>query len=153
MLDYMLMPFRRYAQFSGRSRRKEFWAFALLQTIVYIILGIIVFSTSLSMADLAAAESGGPFAIYGLMFSGTGLLFALWALVSLIPGIAVSVRRLHDRNMSGWWYLGMTVASFIPVVGLLASIAFLVVMCLPGTPGANRFGADPKLLADPTVFA
>jgi len=153
MLDYMLMPFRRYAQFSGRSRRKEFWGFALLQAIVYTILAVLVLSTSLSMAELMAAETAGPFAIYGVIFSGTGILFAVWGLVTLIPSIAVSVRRLHDRNLSGWWYLGMTVASFIPVIGLLASIAFLVVMCLPGTPGANRFGADPKLLSDPGVFA
>lgn len=153
MIDYMLMPFRRYAQFSGRSRRKEFWAFALLQLIVYTVLAAIVFSTSVSMADLAAAETGGPFAIYGVMFSGTGLLFAVWGLITLIPSISVSVRRLHDRNLSGWWYLGAFVGSLIPIIGFLVSIAFLVVMCLPGTPGDNRFGADPKLLAGSTAFA
>jgi len=63
------------------------------------------------------------------------------------------VRRLHDRDMSGWWYLGVAVASIIPIVGFIASIAFLVLMVLPGTPGPNRFGPDPK---DPTgaeVFA
>ena len=61
----------------------------------------------------------------------------------LIPTIAVAVRRLHDRNMSGWWYLGFIALSFIPVVGFLASIAMLVIFCLKGTDGDNRFGPDP----------
>ena len=73
--------------------------------------------------------------------------------VFLVPSIAVVVRRLHDRDMSGWWYLGIIVASMIPIVGTLASIALLVLMVLPGTPGPNRFGPDPKDPANAAVFA
>jgi len=154
MLDWMILPFKRYAEFTGRSRRKEFWSFVLLVTIVYLVIGAIVFGTGASLASLAQqADPSNPFAIYSLFFSGTGLLFVLWWLATLIPTIAVSVRRLHDRDMTGWWYLGFIVASFIPLVGLIASIAFLVIMCLPGTPGPNKFGPDPKDPAAVEVFS
>ena len=91
--------------------------------------------------------------VYGGLLSGIGLLLPLWWLATLIPNIAVNVRRLHDRDMSGWWFLGFIVASQIPLIGILASIAYLVLMLLPGTPGANRFGEDPKGPATPEVFA
>jgi uncharacterized membrane protein YhaH (DUF805 family) len=55
--------------------------------------------------------------------------------------------------MSGWWYLGFVVANFIPFIGFIASIAYLVLMVLPGTSGANRFGADPKDPYAEDVFA
>ena len=61
-----------------------------------------------------------------------------------MPSAAVTVRRLHDRDMSGWWYLGYLVASFIPLLNFIAMIAFLVIMFLDGTPGPNRYGPDPK---------
>ena len=80
-------------------------------------------------------------------------LCAKLALAAFIPSIAVTVRRLHDRNMSGWWYPGFIVASLIPVVGIIAAIAFLVIMFLDGTPGTNRFGPDPKGRANSDVFA
>ena len=70
--------------------------------------------------------------------------FEVQIIGSLIPSIAVTVRRLHDRDMSGWWYLGLAVASAIPLVGFAASIALFVLMVLPGTDGGNRFGPDPK---------
>jgi len=80
-------------------------------------------------------------------------LYSIYALAAFIPSIAVTVRRLHDRNMSGWWYPGFIVASLIPVVGIIAAIAFLVIMFLDGTPGTNRFGPDPKGRANSDVFA
>jgi uncharacterized membrane protein YhaH (DUF805 family) len=78
-----------------------------------------------------------------------------WAfgLAVLVPSIAVVVRRLHDRDLSGWWYLGAIVAGMIPFVGFIASIALLVLMFLPGTPGPNRFGPDPKDPSNANVFA
>lgn len=155
-MDWMILPFKRFAEFSGRSRRKEFWMFALLNLIVYaVIFALMSMTGAFSMENLAAADPNDPFAIYGMMFSGIGLLLVLWWLIVLIPSISVGVRRLHDRNMSGWWYLGFIVASIIPVVGFIASIAFLVIMLLDGTPGTNRFGPDPKGRggSDPEVFA
>jgi len=65
-------------------------------------------------------------------------------LAMLVPSVAVTVRRLHDRDMSGWWYLGVIIVGAIPFVGFLANIPILVLMALPGTLGSNRFGPDPK---------
>ncbi|MEW9856804.1 DUF805 domain-containing protein [Novosphingobium sp. M1R2S20] len=153
MLEYMLMPFRRYAEFTGRSRRMEFWAFALLNVIVYAIITAIILATTGSVAAFGDVESAGYSAMMSLFFGGAGLLYVIWWLATIIPGLAVTVRRLHDRDMSGWWYLGFIIASFVPLVGLVASIAFFVIMLLPGTPGPNRYGPDPKDPASVQVFA
>lgn len=163
MLEWMLMPIRRYADFKGRSRRKEFWFFQLLNFAVSVVLlGPLYYAMISSMmatggmvepASYEASAAGAmqwadhPIAV------GLAALGALWALFVFIPGIAVTVRRLHDRDMSGWWYLGMILASIIPLVGLIAGIAFLVIMCLEGTRGANRFGDDPKGGASADVFS
>ncbi|ABC63894.1 DUF805 domain-containing protein [Erythrobacter litoralis] len=151
-MDWMLLPFRRYFDFSGRSRRKEFWMFALLNVIVYAVLMVLMFGLGSGTEAMLAADPDDPFAIYGAMFGGLGILILIWGLIVLIPSVAVSVRRLHDRDLSGWWYLAVIIGSLIPIVGFLVSIGFLVLMALPGTEGANRFGPDPKGGADPSVF-
>ena len=150
-MEWMLMPLRKYAQFSGRSRRKEFWMFALLNVIVYTVVFALMFATS-GASMFADADPTNPLAIYAGLFSGVGLLLAVWGLAVFIPSIAVTVRRLHDRDMSGWWYLGFIVASLIPFIGFIASIAIFVLMVLPGTPGPNRFGPDPKDPGNAEVF-
>ncbi|MBB4858224.1 uncharacterized membrane protein YhaH (DUF805 family) [Novosphingobium chloroacetimidivorans] len=153
MLEYMFLPFRRYADFRGRSRRMEFWSFGLFNAIVYAIIGGIMLGTGFS---LQALENGGanPLGVVGsLFFGGAGLLLLVYWLATIIPSLAVTVRRLHDRDMSGWWYLGFMVLSLIPLVGFIASIALLVIMFLPGTAGPNRFGPDPKDPASAQVFA
>ncbi len=161
-MEWMLMPFRRYAEFSGRSRRLEFWMFQLLNLIFaavlagpayFIFIRQIVASVEAQengMADnmdMVAAFTSSPIALALLG------LYGLYVLIAFIPAIAVTVRRLHDRNMSGWWYLGIFLLSLIPLVGLLASLGFLVIMFLDGTPGPNRFGPDPKGRADLGVFS
>ncbi len=140
-MEWMILPFKRYAEFSGRSRRMEYWMFALLNVIVMTVLMFLAFGAGgfASLADPEAAEAG-----LGAMFGGLGLLLVIYALAVLIPSVAVTVRRLHDRDMSGWWYLGAILGSMIPVIGFLVSIAFLVLMALPGTRGPNRYGPDPK---------
>ena len=147
-MEYMLMPFRRYAEFSGRSRRMEYWMFLLFNVIVGCLLGAVVSvaGAGLSLQDAAAGN-------YAAMFGGLGLIFLVWWAAIIIPSIAVGVRRLHDRDMSGWWYLGFIVLSVIPLVGFIAAIAMIVIMALPGTPGPNRFGPDPLGQVDPEVFA
>lgn len=153
MIGWMILPLKRYAEFSGRSRRMEYWAFTLMNVVVAFVLIAMMFGAGASMGAFNQLESADPSAVIALFMGGFGLVFGLWWLAILIPSIAVVVRRLHDRDMSGWWYLGMVVASLIPFVGFIASIAFLVILLLPGTPGPNRFGPDPK---DPTgaeIFA
>jgi len=140
MIGWMILPLKRYAEFSGRSRRMEYWAFTLMNVVVAFVLIAMMFGAGASMGAFNQLESADPSAVIALFMGG-------------FPSIAVVVRRLHDRDMSGWWYLGMIVASLIPFVGFIASIAFLVILLLPGTPGPNRFGPDPK---DPTgaeIFA
>ena len=147
MLEWMILPFRRYAQFDGRSRRKEYWSFVVLNVIIYAVLTAMMFAGGLSGYFDSAPIVSAP-----VFFVGAGIAGLYW-LAALFPTVAVTVRRLHDRDLSGWWYLGSVVASLIPVIGLLAGIALFIVMLLPGTPGPNRFGLDPRDPSGSEVFA
>ena len=139
MLDWMLMPYKRYFDFSGRSRRKEYWMFVLLFAIVYAVIFALMFAGGFSMNPDGASTPGGTF------YVGAGLL-GIFVLASLIPAIAVQVRRFHDQDKSGWFVL----LNFIPYVG---GLIVLVFMCLEGTRGPNRFGPDPKDPAGVEVFS
>ena len=150
-MEWMILPFKRFADFQGRSRRKEFWMFQLLNVLVALVLAGPFFVGIISAEDPELAADifvGGG----GLAMIGLGL-YGLYALAALIPSIAVTVRRFHDRDMLGWWYLGLTLAGLIPVVGLIGSIALFVFMVLPGGEGPNRFGPDPKQPFSEDVFA
>jgi uncharacterized membrane protein YhaH (DUF805 family) len=153
MLGWMVLPFRRYVDFAGRSRRLEFWSFALFVLLVYLILGLLLLGSGLSINAVIDRGEDSALSLVSLMLGGSGVLLSVWWLVTLLPTIAVTVRRLHDRDLSGWWYLAAVVAGVVPLLNVLTGLAMLVVMLLPGTPGPNRFGPDPK---DPTgadVFA
>jgi len=131
-MEWMLMPLRRYADFQGRSRRKEYWMFALGLFLVYFVVvvigGLLIgFGSATTGSDSATALFASPVII----------LIALLGLGVLIPSLAVQVRRFHDQDKSGWFVL----LGLIPYVG---SIIVLVFMCLEGTKGPNRFGGDPK---------
>lgn len=159
-MEWMILPFKRYADFQGRSRRKEFWMFALLNLLVAAVLaGPFVFSFISASIAAAGDPNADAAAIEAMMQGGMGLsavgvvLYGIYALAAFIPNIAVTVRRLHDRDMSGWWYLGLVVGGLVPFVGFLASIALFVLMLLPGTAGSNRFGQDPKDPYAEDVFA
>ncbi len=138
-MEWMLMPLRRYADFSGRSRRKEYWMFVLLQLIIYAVVGLI--ATMMVGADSATGDGA-----LGI-FSGVGLiLFVIVILALFIPTLAVTVRRFHDQDKSGWFIL----LNFIPYIG---GIIVFVFMCLEGTKGPNRFGDDPKGETNAQIFA
>ena len=121
-MEWMLMPLHRYADFSGRSRRKEYWMFALLVIAGYVALALI--GSVLS----GGADGGGTL--------GT-ILIGIFALAILVPSIAVQVRRFHDQDKSGWFVL----LNFIPILGALIVFVF---MLLEGTRGPNQYGPDPK---------
>ena len=129
-MRWMLMPLQRYADFSGRSRRKEYWMFILLLLIVGIALALVTGGFGSMMDPMHVAED--PAMGLGSM------IFGLFYLAILIPALAVQVRRFHDQDKSGWFVL----LNFIPLVGGLIVFIF---MCLEGTRGDNRFGPDPKL--------
>ncbi|MCF7221074.1 DUF805 domain-containing protein [Marilutibacter chinensis] len=125
-MEWMLMPLRRYADFSGRSRRKEYWMFVLFQLIVFAVLMIPVFA--------GIDTQGGGMGMLSKI--GFGLMVIV-ALALIVPSLAVQVRRFHDQDKSGWFVL----LGLIPYLG---GLIVLVFMCLEGTRGANRFGDDPK---------
>lgn len=153
MLQWALLPLKRYTDFSGRSRRMEYWSFMVLNFVIYMILLAVMLAGGLPMAAMTDPTVAEQITAPGPLFWIAGGLLGIYVLAILIPSIAVVVRRLHDRDMSGWWYLGVIVASMIPFVGFIAGIAFLVLMFLPGTPGPNRYGPDPKDPANAAVFA
>lgn len=124
-MNWYFEALRKYAEFSGRSRRKEFWFFILFNTIFVFVLTLI---------DLALGT-------YSEVM-GIGLLGALYSLAVLIPALAVIVRRIHDTGNSGWWVL----ATFIPLIGLVVLIVFGV---MDSEPGENKYGPNPKEVAAP----
>lgn len=118
-MHYYLEVLKKYAQFSGRACRAEYWMFFLFSLLIAVVLSVIDALTGLTWNH-----------------GQNGVLSSLYALIVLIPGFAVSVRRLHDIDRSGWWLL----IAFIPIVGALVVLMFY---CQRGTRGENRFGADP----------
>ena len=107
--------FGNYATFNGRATRSEFWWWQLFVLLVAFAGGI----------------------VDGIINLNSDVVAYLWALVTLLPGLAVSVRRLHDTDMSGWWLFIM----MVPFIGAVLLIAWWI---SEGTIGYNRFGADPR---------
>ena len=134
---------KKYATFSGRASRSEYWWFTLF---VFLAIFVLAVPAVMTMDFATGTPSGLSMLLFGV--------FGIFYLAMFLPMLAVGVRRLHDRNMSGWWYLGFIALSFVPVVGFLASIAMLVIFCLKGTEGDNRFGPDPlRPTARADIFA
>lgn len=119
-MNWYITVLKKYAVFSGRARRSEYWFFVLFNMIVAFVLGFI--DGFLGLGDMEA---------------GIGLLGTIYGLAVIIPSIAVGVRRLHDTNRSGWWLL----ISLVPLIGAIVLIVFFV---MDSTPGDNRFGPNPK---------
>jgi uncharacterized membrane protein YhaH (DUF805 family) len=119
-MDWYIEVLKKYAVFSGRSRRKEYWFFVLFNILISIGLTVID-----GMIGTANAETG------------AGFLSGIYSLAVLIPSLAVLVRRLHDTDRSGWWIL----IGLIPVIGWIVLLVFVV---QDGQPGQNQYGANPK---------
>lgn len=124
-MNWYLKALRQYADFKGRARRKEFWMF----TLISILIGLVL--------QLVDTMLGIQFTNTGRYSMSYGPIYSLYSLAMFIPTLAVSVRRLHDINKSGWYLL---LWLFI----LIGWIWLLVLHCIEGTSGPNRFGADPK---------
>lgn len=130
-MDWMLLPYRRYAEFSGRSRRMEYWMFRLFEFGALIALSVLIMGLSAAAGSAGGDTAGGVFGSIGV------LLIVAFVLGSFIPGLAVTVRRLHDTGRSGW----MLLISLIPLIG---PIVLLVFLFSDGTRGTNEYGSDPK---------
>ena len=122
-MNWYIQVLKKYAVFSGRARRKEYWYFFLFNCIFSIVLSIID-----GLIGTFSAESG------------MGILTTIYSLAVLIPGIAVTVRRLHDISRTGWWLL----IGLIPFIG---AIVLLIFMVLDSKPGDNQYGPNPKAAA------
>ena len=122
-MNWYLQVLKKYAEFNGRARRKEYWIFALFNAIFLILAAIIDNGVGTTMAGL-------PY----------GLFYSVYALGVIIPSLAVGVRRLHDTGKSGWFLL----IALIPIVG---GIWLIVLFCTEGVAGQNEYGANPKEIA------
>lgn len=123
-MNYYLKVLRNYAQFSGRARRKEYWMYALFN-IIFAPAAIVLdhfLGTVLSVSDVP------------LFY---GYIYLFYVLATMVPGLAVGVRRLHDVGKSGWYLL-------VAIIPLIGAVWLLVLLCTEGQPGDNRFGPDPK---------
>ncbi len=113
-MDYYISVLLKYADFEGRARRQEYWTFSLVNTIVIIILSII-----------------------GNLSKTPNVILSLYCLAVLVPYIAVSVRRLHDINKSGWYFF----IRFIPVAGIIINLVYMI---QDSDFERNAYGKSPK---------
>ena len=157
-MEWMFLPLKRYAQFNGRSRRMEYWMWILFTVIAAFVLGILDFLLGFSNTT-AGAGAGSQLR--------NGLLGNVFSLATFLPSLAVTVRRLHDTNRSGWWMLLPVIPAIVAIVaifmgaatgggsvlivGIVAGVAVLVILvlllvwyCTAGTIGPNDYGDDPK---------
>jgi uncharacterized membrane protein YhaH (DUF805 family) len=135
-MEWMLLPLKRYADFSGRSRRMEYWMFALATAIFFTVVSVVF---GLMLGGFAAASPSVDGTVNAGLLGGSLLmlgLFLVLALTLLVPTLAVQVRRFHDQGLSGW----LVLINFIPYLGALVVLVF---MCLPGNVGPNKYGPDP----------
>ena len=162
-MEWMWMPLKRYADFSGRSRRMEFWMWVVFQVLIFFVFIILVIA--LGGAMVMSGDIRGGMAMGGIILI-LYLLYSVMQLAFLVPGLAVTIRRLHDTNRSGWWILvavipyailgfmmarsatstdmsGQASVGLFGIIALIGGVVLLVFMILAGTAGDNRYGPDP----------
>lgn len=148
-IDWAMRPIHKYADFSGRAPRSEYWWYTLAMVVVAIVISIV--------ESIVGLDS---------VFATYGPLSLLFMIALILPGLGVTVRRLHDTSRSGWWILiamvpyaivivmagmaaasgsmgGLAVAGMLGIVALIGAVVLLVFMVLPSTPGDNRYGPNP----------
>ena len=121
-MNWYLEALTKYADFSGRARRQEYWMFTLVNLIISCAVGF------------AAGLVGG---MMGLSQNIVMTIAMLYSVAVFIPSIAVWVRRLHDTGRSGWW-------SFIIIVPLIGAVMVLIWSLQDSEPGTNAYGRNPK---------
>jgi uncharacterized membrane protein YhaH (DUF805 family) len=115
----------RFADFKGRSRRSEYW---------YVQLFLVVTNLAVAGIDLALMDGDVDRFIAN---GGGGIVGLIWIFATIVPALAVLIRRLHDTGKSGWWAL----VGFIPLVGAIVLLVFTVT---DSSPGENKYGTSPK---------
>ena len=131
-MKWYFKAFRQYADFGGRASRKEYWIFTLCNFIVSIIV--------LLPGMLILNYSGNPELVtaYGHAYYSIGIdpVYGVFLLLTLIPTLAIVVRRLHDISKNGW----MILIIFVPFIG---GIWLLILLLAKGKPGENEYGPAP----------
>ena len=122
MIDYYKSVLKNYANFDGRARRSEYWYYTLMNVIIVITLEILLGVGAMVSSVIAII---------------VGLLLIVYAIGTLVPSIAVMVRRLHDIGKSGWWY-------FIALIPLAGPIWLIVLLATDSQEGTNEYGVNPK---------
>ena len=119
-MEWYLQVLKKYAEFSGRARRKEYWMFVLFN-IIFLVVAMVIDNIMGTTVGIL------PY----------GVFYIIYSLAILIPALAVSVRRLHDIGKSGW----MILVSLIPFIG---AIWLLILMVTDSNLGENQYGPNPK---------
>lgn len=151
-MKWYIQVLNSYANFSGRSRRKEYWMFFLFNILISIVLSIL--DKVLGLDNIVS--------IGGTAFRNNGIIGSLYSLLIFVPSLSVGVRRLHDTNRSGWYLmlpfaplLLMLVTSFLPVLGVIVGlmgflamivlgVLLIVFLATDGDAGENDYGPNPK---------
>lgn len=115
----------RFADFKGRSRRSEYW---------YVQVFLVVTNLAVAGIDLALMDGDVDRFIAN---GGGGIVGLIWIFATIVPALAVLIRRLHDAGKTGWWAL----VGFIPFVGAIVLLVFTVT---DSSPGENKYGTSPK---------
>jgi uncharacterized membrane protein YhaH (DUF805 family) len=119
-MKYYMLALKNYAVFRGRSNRSEYW--------FYVLFNLIFAIAAMALDTLMNSSfDDSPY----------GFIYLIYVLVTFIPGLAVAVRRLHDTDKSGWFFL-------IALIPLIGGIWLLVVLATKGTDGDNQYGPDPN---------
>lgn len=127
-MSWYLTVLKKYAVFSGRARRKEFWYFVLFNMIFAVVAWGLDYVLGITIQDL-----------------NYGPIYLVYVLAIILPNLGVAIRRLHDIGKSGWWIL-------IELIPLIGSIWLIVLFAKQGESGENKYGPDPKqALAEPVA--
>ncbi len=124
--------FSNYFNFQDRARRAEYWWPVLMQTVVTFVFQVVIFTF------LGSGSTN------SVLLTILGVLYWLFSVACIIPSLSVAVRRLHDKDMSGWWIL-------IGIIPLIGTLFLLFQFVTEGTPGPNKYGPNPKS-PTPDVF-
>ena len=128
---------KHYADFSGRARRSEYWGTVLFNVLIQAGLSIIL--SIVATILFSSIEINGEVTFSPLFFLLLDTPIYIYLLIWVLPGLAVSVRRLHDIGKSGWNVLWV----FLPIIGW---IMLLYWFCQDSQPGENKWGANPKFV-------
>ena len=121
-MDFYMMPWKKFAEFGGRAQRAEYWWFTLINGVIGIVANVLI-GVLAGVSDAAVLAGSGIYLLFGL--------------ATLIPSLAVTIRRLHDTGKSGWLFL----VGLIPFIG---GLILLVFMCQDSERGGNQWGPSPK---------